>query len=689
MTHAGDGIRRAASRLVVWGIQAMVHFGANARDLRRSLGWRGLARPLMTFSAVCALSVGIAACATPGLNDMYDPASGATKKDYEGLVGRKGQDRAGLSAPEAPPIPQFQSVLAAPSAPELADTRRVSLSVTETTPVRDILIELARKAEVDLELDPRISGGVIMSVTDRPFIDVVDRLTELAELRYTFERNVLKVEVDDPYLEQYRMDVLNQTRSSNGEISSSTDASSSAQAIGGGGGGGGNNKSSSSVSSTSDTNFWTTIGANIGQILTNIQSRRGEAARNADLREEFVEAPKEEGESEPKEEKKDKKKSSGATVPGPLGAAMDLANAQQNAVDMLKKEDARGMGGGESIERRGGGGGGSAVATANYSVNPQAGLITVFANKRQHAAIEKYLRAVRSSVLQQVLIEAKILEITLNDQYRAGVDWQAFLGPNNDLSLTTNFTRNVVTGDIGTPTVGVGWANSDNDLSIAAQLVKQFGTVRTLSSPRLTVINNQTAILKVAQNQVFFDLDVQRERNEQTNTTILTVDSNIKSVPVGLIMTVQPVADAVTRKISLGLRPSVTRITGFVSDPAVAIQVAQINAENTGGSPTAITSQIPIIETRELDSLITMESGQTMIMGGLMQETSENNREGLPGVMDVPLLGQAVSSNIRSSRVTELVVFIRATLVNDRDTISDEDIRLYKTFTPDPRPIAF
>jgi len=643
-------------------------------------------RRLATLGAVCALAIGLGSCADV-MKDQYDPASGATKKDYEGLVGRRGQDKLDAAkAGEAPPIPQFQSVLAAPSPPELADTRRVSLAVTETTPVRDILIELARKAEVDLELDPRIAGGIIMSVTDRPFIDVVERITELAELRYTFEKNVLRVEVDDPYLEQYRMDVLNQTRTSTGSIASSTNASSAAQSIGTGGGGGGNNKSETAVSSTSQNNFWQTIGQNIGQILTNIQSRRGDAARGIDAS--FV-SPVSAPSSNGDDAQPVLAGQAGQSAPagGPLAAATDVANSRQLTSPAPSEVEQEAPLGGEKANmqtQRGG-----AIAQSNYSINPEAGIITVFANKRQHAAIDKYLRAVRSSVLQQVLIEAKILEITLNDQYRAGVDWQAFLGPNNDVEITTNFSRNVISGDIGTPTIGVGWSNSDQDLSIAAQLVKQFGTVRTLSSPRLTVTNNQTAVLKVAENQIFFDLQVERETSDQTNRTIVTVESEIKTVPVGLIMSVQPAADPVTKKISLGLRPSITRITGFVSDPAVAIQVAQINAENPGGSPTTISSQIPIIETRELDSLVTMESGQTVVLGGLMQEMSENNREGLPGAMDIPILGQAVSQNIRSSKVTELVIFIRATVVNDRDTIADEDIRLYRTFTPDPRPIAF
>lgn len=90
-----------------------------------------------------------------------------------------------------------------------------------------------------------------------------------------------------------------------------------------------------------------------------------------------------------------------------------------------------------------------------------------------------------------------------------------------------------------------------------------------------------------------------------------------------------------------------------------------------------------------MDSIVNLESGETVVMGGLMQEDVQTTREGVPGLMDVPLLGQAVAENIKESTVTELVVFIRATLSDAGGTVADEDIRLYKTFTPDPRPLVF
>lgn len=634
---------------------------ANAKRLRGSVA----------LVAICAM---LGSCAGPISYNDFDTAGGPSKNEYDGLLGRRGPAGApsanGSSAPGGePPIPDFQSVLAAPSAPELADVRRVSIAVTETVPVRDILIELARKGGVDLEMDPRISGGIIMTATDRPFIEVIERIAELAELRYKFDRNTLRVEVDDPYLEQYRMDVLNMIRTSTSSASSSTDAASTAQALGGASGGG-DNKSATAVSNTTSSDFWNRIGANLEQILSGTRSRR-DFSRGAGIDAAFVPtraAPAAAGPA-----------ASGAGLAG-LNQAANLPNANtMTPEEPLAPTLAAASGPEQPV---------ASLASSEYSLNPEAGIITIFANQRQQRAIDRYLRDVRASVSQQILIEAKVLEVTLNDQYRAGVNWNAVFGPNSqNLTIGTNFTRDVVPPEFSDATLTAAWTNG-TDLDLAVQLVKKFGTVRTLSSPRLTALNNQVAQLKVAKNQVFFELEVTfTEATTVGQRDRVTVESQIKTVPVGMVMTVQPAVDPISRRISLSLRPSITRITGFVNDPGVAVAMGL--AQEANPNLPLVTSPIPIIEIRELDSILNMESGQTVVMGGLMQETVQTIREGLPGVMDIPLVGQAVAENIKENQVTELVIFIRATLANGPGTIADEDIRLYKIFTPDPRPIVF
>ncbi|MEQ9444357.1 MAG: hypothetical protein RJS98_02230 [Rhodospirillaceae bacterium] len=631
--------------------------------------------------AVRALLLGTAAMLVASCSEYtdYDPSAGLQKEDYEQLLNRRSPEQGAQM--EEPPIPDFQPVLAAPSAPELADVRRVSISVTDSTPLRDILIELARKAGVDLEMDPRISGGIIYTATDRPFVEVIERIAELGELRYQFRNNSLKVELDEPYISYYRLDYPDLTRTASSTSQTTTDVS---NAIQGAGGGSGTSQSDVSVSSSSNSDFWSSVGEGIEQILG---ATNTEAGSNAQAREQAFTPSTTAADAEDEDSDSDTQ----SLVEGATGVE-GLENP------LLADRGSSGVGArsiGQPTQ-------GASIRSAFFSVNQQAGIVTVFASQKQQKLIADYIDRLRRSVLAQVLIEAKIVEVTLSDQFRTGVDWSSFggidpatgnaaqgpwAGDNQTLDFTSNFARNVATDSFPDPTIGLIWNNTDLDLNLAVSLINAFGTTRTLSSPRVTVVNNQTALLKVAENEVFFEINVEFQPATDTSASVTTFDSQVQTVPVGIVMAVQPAIDPDGQRISMSMRPSITRLVRRIEDPGVQLQLAQINAQN--GTNLAVSSAVPVIETRELDSIVTMESGQVVVMGGLMQEIAINSREGAPGLMDVPLLGRAFGQDVRETQVIELVIFLRATIVGDRDTVHDEDIRLYNKFAPDPRPLVF
>lgn len=613
----------------------------------------------------------------------YDPSAGLQKEDYEQLLNRRAPEQGAQM--EEPPIPDFQPVLAAPSAPELADVRRVSIAVTDATPLRDILIELTRKAGVDLEMDPRIAGGIIYTATDRPFVEVIDRIAELGELRYEFRNNSLKIELDEPYIDYYRLDYPDLTRTASSTSQTTTDVS---NAIQGAGGGSGTSQSDVSVSSSSNSDFWSSVGEGIEQILDATNTQVGSTAEAA--QQAFV----------PTAESAEDEDEDSQASPGAAG---------QEMIDEMMALD-NGLASGSNPRSLGQPTQSANIRSSFFSVNQQAGIVTIFASQKQHKLLADYIDRLRRSVLAQVLVEAKIVEVTLSDQFRTGVDWSSFggvssvtdpltglvttsrsqgpwAGDNQSLDFTSNFSRSVATDSFPDPTIGLIWNNSDLDLNVAVSMINAFGTTRTLSSPRITVINNQTALLKVAENEVFFEISVEFSPATDNSAPVTTFDSQIQSVPVGIVMAVQPAIDPDGQRISMSMRPSITRLVRRIEDPGVQLQLAQINAQN--GTNLAVSSAIPIIETRELDSIVTMESGQVVVMGGLMQEIAINSREGAPGLMDVPLLGRAFGMDTRETEVVELVIFLRATIVGDRDTVHEEDIRLYNKFAPDPRPLVF
>ena len=666
-------------------------------------GFESIARMIQAdFSAYAARSIKMLArrvslsglvllCACGGMSqpnfDKQDRGAGLTREDYrEALKPRAPQ---GDPSQPPPPIPQEEALLPMPNLALPANARSVSISVNEEVPIREVLVELARQANVGLELDPHITGSLIFSVRQRPFEEVIERIADMADLRYDLDGNVLRIERDLPYLKNYRVDYLNVIRDTKSSVSTTVDVV-GGEAVGGEGSGGQGNSSSSEVSSESNNNFWQELEANVSMLMSRSTQRENllSGAAAPDAASGIIAASLPDN-------------SAAASVPEPLPvtpvppiAGATLANTLNNATGAATALAIASGTGAENTPASpptAAAPAGAAVAAAAaaasdpalrpYSLNRMAGLLNIYGTQRQHRLIDGYLRKLRKVIAGQVLIEAKVLEVQLTDGYEGGINWAGVLGTATGAARLGN---TVVVPQSG-PFDGLNAATSgvvtlaldQNDIDAVASLAQQFGTVRTLSSPRLTVQHNQSAVLKVVENRVFFELDFERTTNETTNTDRVTVESNIRTVPEGVIITVQPSIHAETDEIAMSLRPTITRITGTVNDPGVSIA-----SNNTVQSP------VPIIAVQEIDSLVTVRSGRVLVMGGLMQDNGVSTDTGLPGASGLPLIGNLFKSRSDFNRQSELVIFLRATIIEDSGA-TEADVDLYRTFGRDRRPLPF
>lgn len=306
-----------------------------------------------------------------------------------------------------------------------------------------------------------------------------------------------------------------------------------------------------------------------------------------------------------------------------------------------------------------------------YALHKQGGLVTVLGTARQHNQISDYLKKLKETITTQVIIEAKIIEVTLDNAYKTGINWSQLGGdvhvtaPLGGLALTQG-ARDLFT-----------FAVEHEKFSAVLNLVKKFGTIRTLSNPRLTVMNNQPAMLKVATNEVFFHLEFERIFQTEGKPDIETISSDPMSVPIGLVMIVQPSVNLQTGEIIMMLRPTLSRVQKEVEDPAVAIKSQQ-----------KVKSTVPVVQLRELDSVLKMKSGQVLIMGGLMEDRSEYTTSSVPVADSVPFLGEFAKGKEDERQVTELVIFLTARIAED-PYIVEADTRIYNTYTEDPRPLKF
>ncbi len=525
----------------------------------------------------------------------------------------------------------------------------VSVSSDGTVSLRDLLYELARQAEYDLELDPNIRGAVLFTARNKPFDLVVERLANVAGLRYKFEDDFLRVELDTPYNKTYKIDYLSFIRSNQGSVSTSVSVVT---------GEGADTGSSYSASSDSTSDFWGELELNLTQMLDGVST--GGLKTSYDPRVEATERNPEVAAVSPQPVE-------GQSADGSPEVQVQPPQAVLN-VQSLPVDDAES---GNDDEER----------LASFSLNKQAGLATVYATEKAHKEVHDYLNELRKSVTAQVLVEAKIFEVSLFDEYVNGIEWQALAGE-GIAGFVDAASDNVIGGFTvpggqvaTTSNFGIGWFGSDVDAFV--EMIAGFGTVRALASPRLTVINNQSAVLNVATNRVYFEIDLDRETDDDTGDVTLEIDTDIKSVPEGVLINVQPSVDLDSRTISMFVRPTITRIVGQVEDPSVLFVAGD----------TGITSEIPEVNVQEIDTVVRVNSGQPIVMGGLLQDRVTDTQEGIPVLSEVPIIGSAFKTQEDLISKTELVIFLKATLLeNAGDTIHDTDRDLYRTFSGDRRP---
>lgn len=310
-------------------------------------------------------------------------------------------------------------------------------------------------------------------------------------------------------------------------------------------------------------------------------------------------------------------------------------------------------------------------------VNAQAGVVIVRAMPDRLRSVDEYLTAIQSIAQRQVVIEAKIIEIELNSAYQAGINWTSV--SQNSGGDTFTFGQSAPPGgfgrgldDIGGAPVVVGpgqvtsgFINSTlggaftmafdiGDFNTFIELLEAQGETRVLSSPRISTLNNQKAIIKVGTDE-FFVTDI--ASNTVTGTSSAT-SRNVELTPFfsGIALDVTPQISA-NGEVILHIHPTVSEVTD-------QLKVLTISGE-TDTIPLAFSS------VRESDSIVRARSGQIIIIGGLMRNSYRTETFSTPVLGRLPGIGRLFRSERKVQRKTELVIMLRAIVVEDGKVWTD------------------
>ncbi|GGQ15182.1 pilus (MSHA type) biogenesis protein MshL [Shewanella litoralis] len=289
-------------------------------------------------------------------------------------------------------------------------------------------------------------------------------------------------------------------------------------------------------------------------------------------------------------------------------------------------------------------------------VTPQAGLVTIRAYPNELRQVRTFLSTAESHLQRQVILEAKILEVTLSDGYQQGIQWENVLGhvDNTNIDFSTSAGQglgNTISSVIG----GVTSINvKGTDFSTMISLLDTQGDVDVLSSPRVTASNNQKAVIKVG-NDEYFVTDVSTTTVSST-TTVTTPEVELTPFFSGIALDVTPQIDE-NGNVLLHVHPSVIDVqeqtkTIQISDSTLELPLAQS-------------------EIRESDTVIRAASGDVVVIGGLMKSENIETVSKVPLLGDIPFLGEAFTSRSKSKQKTELIILLKPTVVG-LDTWKDE-----------------
>jgi MSHA type pilus biogenesis protein MshL len=281
-------------------------------------------------------------------------------------------------------------------------------------------------------------------------------------------------------------------------------------------------------------------------------------------------------------------------------------------------------------------------------INKLAGTIMITDRRENLILVEEYLNVLAKVLKRQITIEAKILEVSLDDEFRYGIKWEVlandFLSSDGgDLKFITDFT----TEEGGNITLEFFNDTGNNIIGGLMELLSRQGDINVLASPRISAVNNQTALIAVSRNVPYIDYElssIQDPNDEQGRLTQLV--PTMQNARIGVSLGVTPQIDE-NGVATLHIVPVITDLVGFQSFTL---------DDNTW--------KVPIIDMRATDSIVRARDGSTIVLGGLMLERVTEDSTGIPVLGDIPYLGQALfSGQTRTSEKRELVIMLNPTII--------------------------
>ncbi len=558
------------------------------------------------------------------------------------------------------PIPALKTNAPYVPKPNLSSAENLySLSVIQA-PIRDVLFKLARDAKLELNVLDEVTGQVTINLIDQPLSVIIERLNEQTNIRATLKGKSLTVQSDTAYWVNYPIDYVNLDRYSSSSLLLANAVGSSNRTTAAVTLGTPSNQPQPATSLQAGSNVailnrtknevWKTLGDGVMRILRSHYPELGQPVSEGQTPTARVANATNPSSSPSSVSPSTLSEGTSGELPAPTVLPLPEQSLTRRSVPIGPYPE------GESV--------------SNYvTLAREAGFIGVYTTRKAHAEVQKYIDSLMNGTRKQVMIEATVVEVALNDESQAGINWGAIT---EGFELSQNYSSSTSTPTSAGVTVLTSQGRVANDWTISSKisLLQRFGNSQVLSSPKIVGVNNQPTLLKVVKNLVYFTTTVTPGVSSVSGTTQPTFTTTPNTVPVGLVMSVLPSIDQYDQ-ITLVVRPTISNLVRYVEDPNPEFKKTTLT--------TPVVSLVPEIQEREMESVLKLNDGQVAILGGLIQDEVLGEDTGVPGLVTQPSFGYLFGQKNTQKRKTELVIFLRPTLVKHPD-IETGDFAPYRDF---------
>jgi MSHA biogenesis protein MshL len=310
----------------------------------------------------------------------------------------------------------------------------------------------------------------------------------------------------------------------------------------------------------------------------------------------------------------------------------------------------------------------SAGNNRSVTVNALTGVIVVRAYPSELHNVENFIDRLQSSLNRQVILEAKILEVKLDDQYQAGIDWSILANPTS-INPSTGLPETAAgIGQGGTSAFeetnlktlnGIFAIRLNGNFKTLIELLETQGNVQVLSSPHISTVNNQKAVIKVGQDE-FFVTGVSTTNTIVGNNTLPSQNVSLTPFFSGITLDVTPEISS-NNEVILHIHPSVS----VVKEQTKSIQLGA----GPTGTPNELVLPLAASTIRESDNIVRAKNGQVVVIGGLMQNNMQEVVAGTPGISKIPFIGALFRRTQQISSKSELVILLRPIVATNQAMI--------------------